>query len=148
MISSGGPSNTQPRAFQNKAKRSASIGARSKSPDGVALNPTTTMKAITNGPTHKKSRPSRKARNAFHKRRAFAAADLTANPTTTGEATSGDAGSDDKWYYNDPKYGTIRSLIFPFLVLVLFVLGAMAYEFVRKLNEAFWSEQPSRVVPM
>ena len=35
-----------------------------------------------------------------------------------------------------------------FLVTVLFVLGAMAYEFVRKLNEAFWSEQPSRVVPM
>ena len=147
MISSGGPSNTQPRAFQNKAKRSASIGARSKSPDGVALNPTTTMKAITNGPTHKKSRPSRKARNAFHKRRAFAAAALTANSTTTEEATSGDAGSDDEWY-NDPKYGTIKSLIFSFLVTVLFVLGAMAYEFVRKLNEAFWSEQPSRVVPM
>ncbi|KAM0694256.1 hypothetical protein Q7P36_006383 [Cladosporium allicinum] len=147
MMTSGGPSNTQPRAFQNKAKRSASIGARSTSPDGVALNPTTTMKAVTNGPTHKKSRPSRKARNAFHKRRAFAAAALTANPTTVEEATSGDADPDDEWY-NDFKYGAIKSLIIFFLGPVLVVLGAMAYEFVQKLNEAFWSEQPSRVVPM
>lgn len=142
MMTSGGPSANQPRAVRNRAKRSASISARITSSDMVI--PPTATKATTNDST-RKSRPSRRARNAWRKRVTSAAAALIANQTTTtGEAmTSDDTDSDDEWYAkryretdrlldNESDIGNIKTVIIVFLVIAL---GLLAFVFVQNKRE-------------
>jgi hypothetical protein len=150
MMNSGGPSGTQPRAVRNRAKRSAFIGARITSSD-VVIPPTAT-KATTNDST-RKSRPSRRARNAarnaWRKRVTYT--------TITGEATtSDDTDSDDEWYAkryretdhllnDDSGIGSIKTVI---IVILVIVLGVLAFFFVQNKREEFRKRQPSRIVAM